>query len=96
MAKINFNEPPYYDDYVPSKRFQKILFKPAVAVQARELNQFQSIYTGISPDMYNNTWAASRSWFQNMWMSAKVYFPTNIANKTFPLELFRSSGYAEI
>jgi len=43
MAKINFNEPPYYDDYVPSKRFQKILFKPAVAVQARELNQFQSI-----------------------------------------------------
>ena len=43
MAKINFNEPPYYDDYVPSKRFQKILFKPAVAIQARELNQFQSI-----------------------------------------------------
>ena len=56
MAKINFNEPPYYDDYVPSKRFQKILFKPAVAVQARELNQFQSILsTKIDINKYMNT-----------------------------------------
>ena len=43
MANINFSDTPYYDDYVPSKRFQKILYKPSFAVQSRELNQSQSI-----------------------------------------------------
>ena len=41
MAKFNFNEHPYYDDYVPSNRFYKILFKPSLPLQNRELNQSQ-------------------------------------------------------
>jgi len=40
---INFNTDPYYDDYSESKGFHRILFKPGVAVQARELNQLQTI-----------------------------------------------------
>ena len=48
---LNFNTPPYFDDYLEqqadgslaSKPFYKVLFKPAFAVQARELNQLQSI-----------------------------------------------------
>lgn len=40
---INFNTFPYYDDYTPDKNFYKILFKAGYAVQARELNQMQSI-----------------------------------------------------
>ena len=40
---LNFNTDPYYDDYSESKNFQRILFKPGVAVQARELNQLQTI-----------------------------------------------------
>ena len=40
---INFNTDPYYDDYSESKSFHRILFKPGVAVQARELNQLQTI-----------------------------------------------------
>ena len=43
MANINFSDTPYYDDYVPSKRFHKILYKPSVAIQSREMNQTQSI-----------------------------------------------------
>lgn len=39
----NFNIPPYFDDYDPDKGYHKILFRPSVAVQARELNQMQSI-----------------------------------------------------
>ena len=39
---INFNTTPYYDDFTESKNFQRILFKPGVAVQARELTQLQS------------------------------------------------------
>lgn len=41
--QTDFNVSPYYDDYDPTKGFYKILFKPSVAVQARELNQLQSI-----------------------------------------------------
>jgi hypothetical protein len=40
---INFNTGPYYDDFDPANNFYKILFKPGYAVQARELNQLQSI-----------------------------------------------------
>ena len=34
---------PYYDDYNESKNYHKILFRPSVPLQARELNQVQSI-----------------------------------------------------
>ncbi len=40
---INFNSYPYYDDFDHTKNFYKVLFKPGYAVQARELNQLQSI-----------------------------------------------------
>lgn len=39
----NFNQNPYFDDFDIDKDFHKILFKPAVAVQARELTQLQTI-----------------------------------------------------
>ena len=39
----DFNLPPYFDDYDESKGFYKILFRPSVAIQARELNQMQSM-----------------------------------------------------
>ena len=40
---INLNTDPYYDDFDNTKGFHQILFKPGVAVQARELTQIQSI-----------------------------------------------------
>ena len=40
---INLNAAPYFDDFDPSKGFQRILFKPGVAVQARELTQLQTL-----------------------------------------------------
>jgi hypothetical protein len=39
----NFNVPPYYDDYDETKNYYKILFRPSVAIQARELNQMQTM-----------------------------------------------------
>lgn len=39
----NFNVAPYYDDFDESKNFHRILFRPGLAVQARELTQVQSI-----------------------------------------------------
>jgi hypothetical protein len=40
---INFDFYPYFDDFDPSLNYHRILFKPGVAVQARELTQTQSI-----------------------------------------------------
>lgn len=43
---INVNKEPYYDDWKFEKNFKKILFKPGLPVQTRELNQIQSIFKG--------------------------------------------------
>ena len=42
---LNFNTSPYFDDFDAAKKFARILFKPGVAVQARELTQLQTILT---------------------------------------------------
>lgn len=39
----NFNVAPYYDDFDETKNFHRILFRPGLAVQARELTQIQTI-----------------------------------------------------
>ena len=39
----NFNVAPYYDDFSEDKNFHRILFRPGLAVQARELTQMQTI-----------------------------------------------------
>jgi len=39
----NFNVTPYYDDFDETSNFHRILFKPGLAVQARELTQLQTI-----------------------------------------------------
>lgn len=40
---IDLNVPPYFDDYDEAKNYHRILFRPSVAVQARELTQAQTI-----------------------------------------------------
>jgi hypothetical protein len=39
----DLNVSPYFDDFDETKNFYKILFKPSVAVQVRELNQLQTV-----------------------------------------------------
>lgn len=41
--QTNFNIAPYFDDYTESKNFLRFLFKPGLAVQARELTQLQTL-----------------------------------------------------
>lgn len=45
MASIqtNLSRSPYFDDFVENTDYYRILYKPGVAVQTRELNQTQSI-----------------------------------------------------
>ena len=41
--ETNLNVSPYFDDFNEDKNFNRVLFKPASPVQARELTQLQSI-----------------------------------------------------
>ena len=44
MAQLtNLNVSPYYDDFDPNDNFNRVLFRPGFAVQARELTTLQSI-----------------------------------------------------
>ena len=45
MASLDtdFNVAPYFDDYDEDKRYHRMLFRPAVPLQARELTQLQTI-----------------------------------------------------
>ena len=42
-SPTDFNVSPYYDDFSEAKNFHRILFRPAFAVQARELTQSQTV-----------------------------------------------------
>ena len=42
-SPTDFNLSPYFDDFAESKKFHRVLFRPAFAVQARELTQSQTI-----------------------------------------------------
>ena len=39
----NLNVDPFYDDFDEQKNFHRVLFRPGLAVQARELTTLQSI-----------------------------------------------------
>ena len=41
--ETNLNVSPYFDDFNEDKNFNRVLFKPATPIQARELTQLQSI-----------------------------------------------------
>ena len=41
---VNTTFAPYFDDYDETKNFHKVLFKPRVGVQVRELNQMQTMF----------------------------------------------------
>ena len=52
--ETNLNVAPYFDDFDPQSNYYKVLFKPAHPVQARELNNLQSILQNQIEDMGNH------------------------------------------
>jgi hypothetical protein len=42
-TETNFNTAPHWDDYDPSKGYHRVLFRPSIPVQARELTQMQTM-----------------------------------------------------
>lgn len=54
--KTDFNVAPYYDDYDVEKNYHRIMFRPSVAVQARELTQLQTILQNQIETFGNWAW----------------------------------------
>ena len=52
--ETNLNVAPYFDDFDPESNYNKVLFKPAYPIQARELNNLQSILQNQIEDMGDN------------------------------------------
>jgi hypothetical protein len=52
--ETNLNVSPYFDDFDPSENYYKVLFKPGYPVQARELNNLQSIAQYQTEQFGNN------------------------------------------
>ena len=42
-SKTDFNVSPYFDDFTDDKKFHRVMYRPAFAVQARELTTQQTI-----------------------------------------------------
>lgn len=45
MSRLNTSIAPYFNDFNPTKGYYSVLFQPKRAVQARELNELQSIFS---------------------------------------------------
>tara|TARA_B100001142_G_scaffold131600_1_gene133157 strand:+ start:21511 stop:29064 length:7554 start_codon:yes stop_codon:yes gene_type:complete len=52
--ETNLNVAPYFDDFDQESNYNKVLFKPAYPIQARELNNLQSILQNQIEDMGDN------------------------------------------
>lgn len=44
MSRYSWNRSPYFDDFISSKNYLRVLFQPGRPTQPRELNQIQSIF----------------------------------------------------
>ena len=53
-SKTDFNVSPYYDDFSETKKFHRVMYRPAFAVQARELTTQQSITQNQIEKMSNS------------------------------------------
>ena len=52
--ETNLNVAPYFDDFTPTSNYYKVLFKPGMPVQARELTTMQSILQNQIEDVGNH------------------------------------------
>ena len=68
-SKTDFNVSPYFDDFTEDKKFHRVMYRPAFAVQARELTTQQSILQNqleTLGDSYVQAWCYGHSWSGNL------------------------------
>ena len=96
--KTDLNVSPYYDDFTESKNFHRVLFKPSVAIQARELTQLQSILQNQIERFGNHIFKegslvlGARTNFDNQYFAVKVTDTNPNGSGTTATESFRADA----
>lgn len=95
----DFNVPPYFDDFDANNRYHRILFRPSVAVQARELTQLQTTLQDQIETFGNHVFkdgsivdGCAITYYPNVhYISVEDRFDTNV--ELFPTDLTANSEY---
>ena len=100
--KTDLNVSPYYDDYSDSKNFHRVLFKPSVAIQARELTQLQSILQNQIERFGNHVFkegsiiTGARTTYDDKFFAVKVNDTNPNGSGTSATESFRADSLDKI
>lgn len=100
--KTDLNVSPYYDDYSDSKNFHRVLFKPSVAIQARELTQLQSILQAQIERFGNHVFKegaivmGARCTYDDKYFAVKVDDTNPNGSGTASTESFRADANTKI
>ena len=91
---INTPQAPYFDDYNVEKNFLKILFKPKLSVQTRELEQMQSMFQEqlqtIASQIFKNGSVVSGGKFYFKPKVDYVKLDQEYNSQTFNFEIFKN------
>ena len=82
-SPTDFNLSPYFDDYTESKNFHRVLFRPAFAVQARELTQSQTILQNQIERMGDHFFKQGAMVIPGQVGLDKKYYAVKLTSKTY-------------
>ncbi len=82
-SPTDFNLSPYFDDYAESKKFHRILYRPAFAVQARELTQSQTILQNQIERMGDHFFKQGAMVIPGQVALDTKYYAVKLTSKTF-------------
>ena len=82
-SPTDFNLSPYFDDYTESKKFHRVLFRPAFAVQARELTQSQTILQNQIERMGDHFFKQGAMVIPGQVGLDKKYYAVKLTSKTY-------------
>ncbi len=87
-SKTDFNVSPYYDDFDESKDFHRVMYRPAFAVQARELTATQSLLQNQIEKMGDHMFAHGAMVIPGQINVDLEYFAVKLTSFTGTLSLY--------
>ncbi len=90
-SKTDFNVTPYYDDFNESKDFHRVMYRPAFAVQARELTATQSLLQNQIEKMGDHLFKHGAMVIPGQISTDLNYFAVKLTSFTGTLSLYKDN-----
>ena len=90
-SKTDFNVSPYFDDYTEDKKFHRVMYRPAFAVQARELTTQQSILQNQIESFGDHMFKHGAMVIPGQINLDKNYFAVKLTSFTGTLSLYKDN-----